>query len=85
VLQKKVQPIYPPSSRKNKEEGVSVIGAIISEEGCVEFPEVLQSATPTLDIMAMEGVTRWRYQPASLDGRPVRVFLTVSVNFHLTP
>jgi outer membrane biosynthesis protein TonB len=33
--------------------------------------------------MGMEAISRWQYQPATLDGRPVRVYLTVTVTFRL--
>jgi TonB family protein len=82
-LVKRVQPIYPKEARKNREEGVSLFEAIITPEGCIEEPRLLQSATPTLDVMGMEALTRWKYQPATLNGRPVRVYLTVTVTFRL--
>ena len=83
-LVKRVEPIYPAEARKKREEGVSVYEAIISATGCIQDPRLLRSSTPTLDIMGMEAISRWQYQPATLDGRPVRVYLTVTVTFHLT-
>lgn len=82
-LVRRVQPIYPLEARKRREEGVSVYEAIISPNGCLQDPRLLQSSTPTLDIMGMEAISRWQYQPATLDGRPVRVYLTVTVTFRL--
>ncbi|HEY1251607.1 MAG TPA: TonB family protein [Thermoanaerobaculia bacterium] len=82
-LIKRVQPIYPPASRKAHEEGVSVYEAIISPEGCVVEPRLLRSSTPVLDAMGMEALTRWQYQPATLNGQPVRVYLTVTVTYRL--
>jgi hypothetical protein len=32
----------------------------------------------------MEAVAQWRYEPATLSGRPVAVYLTVVVDFALT-
>ena len=82
-LLKRVEPVYPASARKKGEEGVSLYEAIISADGCIEAPRLLQSSTPTLDIMGMEAISRWQYQPATLNGRPVRVTLTVTVTFRL--
>ncbi len=45
--------------------------------------EVLKSADPALDLEAARAVTQWKYRPAMLDGRPVRVYLTVTVTFRL--
>jgi TonB family protein len=83
-IQKRITPAYPPDSRKKGEEGVSVYEAIISPNGCVEDPRLVQSSAPTLDVMGMEAVSRWRYTPATLNGRPVRVYLTVTVTYRLT-
>jgi protein TonB len=38
---------------------------------------------PTLDEAAMDAVQRWRYTPALLNGQPVPVVMTVTVNFKL--
>jgi TonB family protein len=83
TLVKKVDPIYPKEARRNKEEGVSIYEAIISNTGCIRDLRLLKSSTPILDIMGMEAVSRWVYSPATLDGRPVAVYLTVSVTFSL--
>ena len=82
-LMQKVEPLYPKDSRRNGEQGVSVYEGIITTTGCVTDLRLLKSSSPVLDIMGMEAVAQWRYQPAMLDGRPVRVFLTVTVTFRL--
>ena len=82
-LIKRVEPLYPAASRKAGEEGVSVYEAIISPEGCIVEPRLLRSSAPVLDAMGMEAISRWQYQPATLNGKPVRVYLTVTVTFRL--
>ena len=66
-----------------RREGVVVLEAIISTEGCVQDVQVLESADPALDLEAARAVTQWKYRPALLGGRPVRVYLTVTVTFRL--
>ena len=44
---------------------------------------LLKSSTPTLDVVGMEAVSRWKYAPAPLNGRTVRVYLTVTVTYRL--
>ena len=36
---------------------------------------------PMLDAVALEAVRRWRYDPTTIDGKPIPVIMTVSVNF----
>jgi len=45
--------------------------------------EVLRS-NPMLDQAAIDAVKKWKYKPATLNGRPVKVYFTVVVNFSLT-
>jgi len=82
-LFKKPEPSYPEAARKSGIEGVAVYEAIISRTGCPRDIRVLRSTHPLLDVSGMEAITRWRYTPATLNGRPVRVYLTVTVTFRL--
>ncbi|MGH9369716.1 MAG: energy transducer TonB [Thermoanaerobaculia bacterium] len=72
VLVKKVEPIYPLKSREQGEKGVNVYEAIITHTGCVTDVALARGSHPRLDIAGMDAVSRWRYRPATLDGRPVR-------------
>jgi len=82
-LKRKVQPNYPASVRSRRVEGVVVLEAIISRDGCVREIQTLQGVDPMLDYEAARAVSQWWYQPATIDGKPVRVYLTVAVTFAL--
>lgn len=79
----RVQPDYPESARKAQMQGTVVLEAVISRSGAVESVRVLRSVNPLLDASAVKAVSRWRYEPARFDGRPVPVYLTVTVRFQL--
>jgi len=64
-------------------EGVVILEAIITASGSVEEVKVLKSVNPLLDASAVRAVSGWRYKPATLNGRAVRVYLTVTVTFNL--
>ena len=81
----KVEPIYPMKSRVDGRQGVVVLEAVISRNGCVREIETIQGVDPVLDYSAARAVSQWRYQPATLDGKPVQVYLTVTVTFRLHP
>jgi len=83
VLQQKVDPTYPEAARKARMEGVVILEAIITASGSVEDVRVLKSVNPLLDASAVRAVQQWRYKPATLNGRAVRVYLTVTVTFNL--
>ena len=82
-LTNKVEPSYPEAARKARMEGVVILEAIITAAGNVEDVRVLKSVNPLLDSAAQRAVQQWRYRPATLNGRAVRVYLTVTVTFNL--
>jgi protein TonB len=55
---------------------------VINERGLVERVKVLRSA-PLLDAAAVEAVAQWRYTPTLLNGSPVSVLMTITLNFTL--
>jgi len=83
VLVRRVEPDYPEAARRARIEGVVILDAIITASGDVEDVRVVRSAGALLDSAAGEAVRRWAYRPATLNGRPVRVFLTVTVDFRV--
>jgi TonB family protein len=62
-------------------EGTVVIEATIDEEGNVTNAKVTKSETPLLNQPALDAVQKWKYEPALLNGKPVPVLMTVTVNF----
>lgn len=83
VLIYRVEPLYPELARKLRQEGLVTLAAIISADGTVEELRIIGSAFPLLDEAALAAVSRWRYRPGTLNGRPVRVILTVTASFRL--
>jgi periplasmic protein TonB len=82
-LTNRVEPQYPEAARKARMEGVVILEAIITASGNVEDVKVLKSVNPLLDAAASRAVQQWKYRPATLNGRAVRVYLTVTVTFNL--
>ena len=77
-----VPPVYPPAARETGVQGVVILEAIISPTGEVSDVEVLRSV-PELDEAAIAAVEQWRYTPTLVDGAPVAVVMTVTINFLL--
>jgi protein TonB len=83
TLLQRIEPNYPEAARKARMEGIVILEAIITASGSVEEVKVLKSANPLLDASAVRAVQQWKYKPATLNGRAVRVYLTVTVTFNI--
>lgn len=77
----RVPPDYPTDLRKANVEGKVVVEAILDEHGCVDEARVLESSDPGFSSAALSTVARWVFQPATFEGKPVKVYYTLTVNF----
>ena len=78
-----VQPTYSTFALAARVEGVVIIEATIGVDGRVVNAKVLRSV-PLLDESALEAVRQWVYTPTLLNGVPVPVIMTVTVQFKLS-
>jgi len=79
----KVVPPYPALAKTARIQGQVVLHAIISKQGNVENLNVM-SGHPMLVQSALDAVKQWKYRPYILNGEPVEVETTITVNFNLT-
>jgi TonB family protein len=77
------KPIYPAFAESAGIQGTVLLRAVISTDGGIMGLTVLSSPDPMLADAAMESVRQWRYLPTLLNGQPVEVVTTISVNFRL--
>ena len=75
-------PVYPAIAQAARVQGIVIIQATIGVDGRVVDATVLRSV-PLLDEAALIAVRQWRYTPTRLNGAPVAVVMTVTVNFQL--
>jgi protein TonB len=76
-------PTYPPIARTAHVEGIVIIEATIGPDGKVQDARVLRSANPLLNTAALDAVRQWEYTPTLLNGIPVAIVMTVTVDFRL--
>jgi protein TonB len=81
---RRVSPVYPPDARAAGVQGVVILEAVIDVDGRVSDARVLRSI-PLLDQAAIDAVRQWEYTPTLLNGIPVPVIMTVTVQFALSP
>lgn len=77
---KDVKPVYPAIAQSAGVSGAVVIEATIGRNGKVTDAKVVRSI-PLLDKAALDAVRQWEYLPTMLNGLPVPVLVTVTVNF----
>jgi TonB family protein len=75
-------PAYPDSAKIQGVEGSVVMQAIISRDGTVKRVHVIQGDS-RLRNAATEAVYKWRYRSYLLNGEPVDVATTITVDFDL--
>jgi TonB family protein len=82
-LIKKVEPVYPDEARKAGVEGVVILEGTIDTEGNVSKVKVLKGEHESLNKAAIEALEQWKYNPATLKGKPMPVNFTVTMKFKL--
>lgn len=75
-------PIYPDSARKAGVQGIVLVMAHVGKDGRVGETLVVKSI-PALDDAAVRAVLRMGFRPASVQGRPVAVWVGIPVRFTL--
>jgi periplasmic protein TonB len=83
VKTKHVQPSYPADARQQRIQGTVIVEAVIGTNGRIQETTVIQSVHPLLDNAAVEAIRQWEFEPFLLNGVPVPVIYTITVNFVL--
>jgi protein TonB len=73
---------YPPAARSAKIEGEVMVAAIIDTTGKVVGAKAV-SGPALLRVGAEDTVRGWKYEPATIGGKPVPTQVTVKIQFHL--
>jgi TonB family protein len=73
-------PVLPEVARQSGIRGVVILEITIGTDGAIRDAKILRSI-PQLDQAALDAVRQWRYEPTLLNGAPVPVIMTATVNF----
>ncbi|MBI3653813.1 MAG: M56 family metallopeptidase [Acidobacteria bacterium] len=79
---RRAEPIYPPLAQAAQVSSAVVVEVTINEEGYVDSARVL-SGHPLLKDAAVAAARQWKFQPAMLQGKAVKVTGTMTFNFAL--
>lgn len=80
-----VNPIYPEEAQKKRLQGRTVVEVVISDKGTITRAKVVKEepAGHGFGKAAVEAAKQWRFEPATLHGRPVAVTWFITTNFKL--
>ena len=77
------RPNYTEEARRARIQGVVILQAVVDAVGQVGYVKVLKGLPEGLTESAVQVVEQWRYEPATLNGEPVPVYINLTVNFSL--
>jgi protein TonB len=83
LLIQKIEPKYPQLALQARIQGQVLLQAIIDKEGNITELSLV-SGQPLLVPAAIAAVSRWRYRPFLLNGQPIEIETTITVNFQLS-
>ena len=81
-LIRRVEPVYPDLAKRARVQGVVLLQVTVDETGNVTDLKIIRGH-PLLNQAAVDAVRQWKYSPTLLNGEPVPVIATVTVNFLL--
>lgn len=76
-------PIYPYAIYRAGLIGAVTIDLIIDQQGNVTNAFVVESNNPWFERPAVDAVLGWKFEPAQLDGRPVKMRARQLIEFRL--
>jgi protein TonB len=82
-VRQEVLPEYSDEARKGRIQGTVELMAIVNADGTLSFESVVKALGFGLDQKAIEAVKKWKFFPATKDGKPVATRVNISVNFTL--
>jgi TonB family protein len=74
---------YPPFAKSSHIEATVIVQFIVTTDGQVADAEVKQSSDHRFDEYALNGIKKWRFSPALVQGKPVKCRTDVPVVFSM--
>ncbi|MBC2694973.1 MAG: energy transducer TonB [Desulfobacteraceae bacterium] len=80
-----IPPFYPPEAKMLGREGMIELEYTVTEKGLVKDVVIVGAKNRKLfGQAAMRAVSKWKYKPLIVDGKPVQVRVKVIIQFELT-
>jgi TonB family protein len=78
----RVEPEYPEEARKQGIQGAVVLEVRIARDGAIQNVKLV-SGQPSLANAAIAAVKQWRFRPRLVQGQPVEMQTSITLNFRL--
>lgn len=80
----KIPPIYPQQALRMGIEGIVTVEFTIAIDGSVKNPKIVKARPKTIfDKAVLQAITKWKYQPKIINGRPQEIRARQDINFTL--
>ncbi len=79
----KTVPDYPSLARREIQSGTVALYGVIEEDGSLSHLKVVESAFPMLNDAALAAARKFRFEPATCGGKPIRIENQFEVRFKL--
>ncbi len=77
-------PVYPKLSKRLKEQGTVILSMLISAQGRIDAISIQESSGfSRLDQAAMLAAAKWRYEPATINGKAIANTYLMPIEFKL--
>ncbi len=77
-------PVYPKLSKRLKEQGTVILSMLISAQGRIDAISIQESSGfSRLDQAAMSAAAKWRYEPATINGKAIANTYLMPIEFKL--
>ncbi len=76
-------PEYPENERRARRQGAVVLVLVVGSDGLPRDVKVSRTLSSEFDQAAIDAVKKWKFTPASKDGKPIAVEIDVQVTFKL--
>ena len=77
------EPEYSDEARRARVQGIVILNIVVDKKGTVSRVRIEEPLGMGIDEKAVEGVTHWRFKPATRNGEPVPVEMNIEVSFNL--
>jgi len=76
-------PKYPKKESKAHRRGTVVLDLVVDADGLPRDIKVYLPLSPEFDEAALDAVKKWKFSPATRDGKPIATQIKIEVSFHL--
>ncbi len=80
----RIKPVYPPRALRAGIEGVVTVEFVITENGSVRDPVIIEASPPDIfDQAVLQAIRKWKFDPPVIDGRPAEKRARQDIRFTL--